>query len=89
MATDYNRGREARARGYEASSAVYIIGAAVITVLIAMLLFFTLGDRSPTGSTVTTAPTPNPTAPATQPQAPPANTTTPGTPAPSPTPSTR
>lgn len=83
MAIDYNRDREVRTRGYERSSAsAFIIGAVVLAALLAMLMFFTLGDRTPTGSTVTSTPS---TAPTTQPRtAPPPAATKPSPPAPAP-----
>lgn len=87
MAIDHNTRPGAQARAAAAGNAMaYIMGAALIAAIIAMVAMFAFGDQTKTDATVATPPAS--TAPVTQPQTttPPANTTTT---APAPTPSTK
>lgn len=61
MATDYGRDREARGRSYNANETLsYIISAAVMLAIVAMLAF-ALMDSTPSGPNTVTSTPPNPT----------------------------
>ena len=82
MATDYRRDREARERYRSSSTISFIIGGVVVFAIIAMLMYFMMGDRTPSGNTVRST---SPASETTQPRTvPPPGKTQSKTPAPAP-----